>query len=71
MRRKILKLYLELKLLEDDVAERHPPGDNLEARLQRLEERVDRTWLPISFRPLLYQLRMHISLVRERMKRIG
>jgi len=71
MRRKILKLYVELKLLEDDVAKNHPPGDDLQARLQRLEEHVDRTWLPTSFRPLLYQLRMHMSLVRERMKRSG
>jgi TRAP-type uncharacterized transport system substrate-binding protein len=69
MRRKILMLYVELKRLEEDVAARHLPSEDLAARLQRLEEHVDRTWLPISFRPLLYQLRMHISLVRERMKR--
>jgi len=62
-------LYVELKRLEDDLAARHSPSEHLAARLQQLEERVDRTWLPISFRPLLYQLRMHISLVRERTKR--
>jgi hypothetical protein len=41
----------------------------LAARIRRLEEQVDSTWLPISFRPLQYQLRMHISLVRERIER--
>jgi TRAP-type uncharacterized transport system substrate-binding protein len=71
MRRKILNLYVELKRLEDDVAAHHAPGEELALRLERLEEHIDRTWLPVSFRPLLYQLRMHISLVRERMKRIG
>ena len=69
MQRKILNLYVELKRLEDNVAAHRPPGEDLVARLQRLEEHVDQTWLPVSFRPSLYQLRMHISLVRERAKR--
>ena len=70
MRRKILRLYAELKLLDDELATRHPHRvEDLTARLERLDEEVDRLWLPISFRPLLYQLRMHISLVRERLKR--
>ncbi|HUL91545.1 MAG TPA: TAXI family TRAP transporter solute-binding subunit [Burkholderiales bacterium] len=70
MRRKIFRLYRELKLLDDELAARHPHRvEDLTARLERLDEEADRLWLPISFRPLLYQLRMHISLVRERMKR--
>lgn len=70
MRRKILKLYRELKLLDDELATRHPHRvEDLTARLERLDEEVDHLWLPISFRPLLYQLRMHMSLVRERMKK--
>lgn len=70
MRRKLFKLYRELKLLDDELATHRPHRvEDLTARLERLEEEVDHLWLPISFRPLLYQLRMHISLVRERMKR--
>lgn len=70
MRRKIFRLYRELKLLDDELATRHPHRvEDLTARLERLDEEVDHLWLPISFRPLLYQLRVHISLVRERMKR--
>ena len=70
MRRKIFRLYAELKLLDDELVTRHPHSvEDLTARLERLDEEVDRLWLPISYRPLLYQLRMHISLVRERMKR--
>jgi hypothetical protein len=70
MRRKILRLYAELKVLDDELATRHPHRlEDLTARLERLDEEVDHLWLPISFRPLVYQLRMHISLVRERLKR--
>jgi TRAP-type uncharacterized transport system substrate-binding protein len=71
MRRKILRLYGELKVLEDELAA-HPPADrvaDLSARLDRLDDEAERVWLPIYMRPLLYQLRMHISLVRERAKR--
>jgi TRAP-type uncharacterized transport system substrate-binding protein len=71
MRRKVLRLYGELKLLEDELAA-HPPADRvgeLVARLDRLDDQAERVWLPIYLRPLLYQLRMHISLVRERTKR--
>jgi hypothetical protein len=72
MQRRILTLYGELKLLEDELARRHPPDrvDDLAARLDRMEERVSRIWLPMNLRPLRYQLKVHISLVRQRMKRV-
>jgi TRAP-type uncharacterized transport system substrate-binding protein len=71
MRRKVLRLYGELKLLEDELVARHPPDDvsDLTERLERLDDQAERIWLPVTFRPLLYQLRMHISLVRQRAKR--
>jgi TRAP-type uncharacterized transport system substrate-binding protein len=71
MRRKILRLYGELKLLEDELT-RHPPSERvgeLTDRLDRLDDEAERAWLPIYMRPLQYQLRMHISLVRERARR--
>jgi len=67
MRTRMLKLYGELKGLDDELA--HGPRDriaDLAARLQRLEERVNDVWLPVSFRPLLYQLKTHVALVRQR-----
>jgi TRAP-type uncharacterized transport system substrate-binding protein len=71
IQRRILTLYGELKLLEDELARRHPPDrvDDLATRLDRMEERVSRIWLPMDLRPLRYQLKVHISLVRQRMKR--
>jgi TRAP-type uncharacterized transport system substrate-binding protein len=71
MRRKVLRLYGELKLLEDELAA-HPAADRvgeLIARLDRLDDEAERVWLPTYLRPLLYQLRMHISLVLQRAKR--
>jgi TRAP-type uncharacterized transport system substrate-binding protein len=71
MRRRVFRLYNELKRLEDQLL---PGGaqDNtadLVARLDRLEERASRFRLPVSFRPLLYALRLHISLVRQRLQK--
>ena len=71
MRGRVMKLYGELKLLEEELS---APGasarmEELVERLERLDERVHRVRVPPPFRPLLYQLMMHISLVRQRMKR--
>jgi len=71
MRSRVLRLYGELKLLEDELS---APGasdrmKDLLARLDRLDERVHRARLPMPFRPLLYQLMMHISVVRQRLAR--
>ena len=67
MRRRMLKLYGELKLLDDELT--HGPRSNareLTGRLERLEEQVNDVWLPVSFRPVLYQLKTHVSLVRQK-----
>jgi TRAP-type uncharacterized transport system substrate-binding protein len=67
MRTRMLKLYGELKLLDDGLTH-GAQGDvqELARRLEKLEERVNDVWLPVSFRPLLYQLKTHVSLVRQR-----
>ena len=71
MRRRVYRLYNELKRLEDElVSDRaREKAADLVARLDRLEERASRFRLPVSFRPLLYALRLHISLVRQRLQK--
>jgi TRAP-type uncharacterized transport system substrate-binding protein len=71
MRRRVFRLYGELKFLEDDLVARSTQGSvaDLVARLDRLEDRASRFRLPVAFRPLLYTLRLHISLVRQRLQR--
>jgi TRAP-type uncharacterized transport system substrate-binding protein len=71
MRLRVFRLYGELKLLEDELAARgaRDPVDDLLARLEGLEERANDMWLPMFLKPFLYQLRIHISLVRARRER--
>ena len=67
MRRRIFRLYGELKFLEAGVA--GASGGALSEHLDRLEERANRMHVPIAFAHLLYTLKVHISLVRQRAAR--
>jgi TRAP transporter TAXI family solute receptor len=72
MRRRIFRLYGELKFIEIELeAHGGQASDELRSRLQRLEERADHLYIPFAFAPFLYQLRNHIGLVRERFQRAG
>jgi hypothetical protein len=44
------------------------PPHALDERLRLLEYRADRMRVPLRFAPLLYNLKMHIGLVRERVQ---
>jgi TRAP transporter TAXI family solute receptor len=69
VRRRIYRLYGELKLLElthDDVAGERP-SDALLSDLTKLEHRVNRLRVPASFAHMLYTLRHDIGLVRARL----
>jgi TRAP-type uncharacterized transport system substrate-binding protein len=67
MRRRIFRLYGELKFIEMELeAHGGQASDELRARLQRLEDRADHMYIPFAFAPSLYQLRDHIGLVRGR-----
>jgi TRAP transporter TAXI family solute receptor len=69
MRRRIFRLYGELKYIEVELeARRGLPAEDLAAQLQRLEERADHLQVPFAFAPFLYQLRNHIALVRARIR---
>ena len=72
MRRRVFRLYRELKLIEDQAGSpeaRAKGASDLIARLDRLEERTSRFRVPVAFRPLLYALRLHIALVRQRLEK--
>lgn len=69
MRRRVFRLYGELKFLEAEFNEDANSGsDTLLERLDRLEERANRMRVPTGFAHLLYTLRHHIGLVRERVR---
>ena len=69
MRRRIVRLYGELKLIEVELEARDGRVvPDLRARLDRLEERANHMRMPIGFAHLLYTLRLHINLVRARLQ---
>ena len=71
MQYRIYRLYGELKVLEMEFDEGSGgPRPALDERLGQLERRADRMRVPLRFAPLLYNLKMHIGLVRERVQAV-
>jgi len=71
-RRRIYRLYSELKRLEDEMfyaADRGGRKDLIE-RLDRLEDRASHLSVPSAFKPLVYALRLHIDMVRHEAQKL-
>lgn len=72
MRRRVYQLYNDLRVLEKEIGSEPvaPPGrEELLSRLDLLEDKVASLRLPAPFEPLLYDVRLHIGAVRERLER--
>jgi len=69
MRRRIFRLYGELKFLEGDLDRRDSGEDagDLAEQLERLEGRANHLQVPLAYTNLLYNLRRDIQLVRDRL----
>jgi len=67
VRRRIFRLYGDLKLIEVDVEAHVGDTSELLARLDRLEERADHLRVPIAFAQILHILRSHLGLARARL----
>jgi TRAP transporter TAXI family solute receptor len=67
MRRRIFRLYGELKFLESDLERNDSTEDtgDLAEQLERLEGRANHLQVPLAYSNLLYNLRRDIQLVRE------
>ena len=70
-RRRVYKLYSELKRLEDDLFFAAPTRAqrDLFERLDRLKDRAMHLSVPTPFKPLVYSLRLHIDMVRQEAQR--
>jgi hypothetical protein len=69
MRRRIFRLYGELKYIEVELDSHGGiPAQTLLTQLQGLEVRANHLQVPFAFAPFLYQLRNHIALVRSRIE---
>jgi hypothetical protein len=73
MRSRILRLYGELRLLEDETSRAQYSGSEdkreMSARLDRLEEQANHLRVPVGYASMLYELRAHIELVREGLRK--
>jgi TRAP-type uncharacterized transport system substrate-binding protein len=71
MRRKISRLYGELRFLEEELE--NVDGKNVAGKiaiqLEELEQQANRLRVPIAYASMLYMLRHHIDLVRTGLKR--
>ena len=70
IRRRIFRLYGELKLLEIQFIERSAEKGDLLSRLDHLETRVNHLRVPVIFMPMLYTLRNHVHMARQRMEKL-
>jgi TRAP-type uncharacterized transport system substrate-binding protein len=70
MRRRIVRLYGELRLLEHELDGRPPgaPVDDVAEALARFEKRVDQARLPNAYAGAIYTLRLHVGIVRDRLR---
>jgi TRAP-type uncharacterized transport system substrate-binding protein len=72
MRSKVLRMYGELRLLEDELASARGSAGatpDMIARLDRLEQEANHLRLPVAYATMLYTLRDHIGLVRAGLKK--
>ena len=70
-KRRIFKLYSELKRLEDEVSFAVPGGTSSDfiERLDHLKKRASHLSVPMPFKPLVYALRLHIDMVRQEVQK--
>ncbi len=71
MRKRIYRLYGELRFMEQDLAARGPDQDrgDLKERLDGLEEKANRLKLPMTYASMVYTLRDHIVVVQRRLEK--
>lgn len=72
VRSKIFRCYGDLKFLENELRQHYEPASRqayLE-RLDRIEEEASTRNIPLAFTDLLYTLREHINLVRQKLRHL-
>ena len=66
IRSRIFRWYRQLRQIEDSLLGGKSTTDNLVEELDRLDAKVERISVPLSYADELYSLRSHIALVRQR-----
>ncbi len=70
IRSRVFRWYGQLREIEDRIESEPPePSQDLLDALNRLESRVEKVTVPLSYADELYSLRNHIEMVRQKIKR--
>jgi hypothetical protein len=72
IRSKILRMYGELRLLEGELTSTRTTvrkSGEMVTQLDRLEEEANHLKIPVAYSSMVYELRNHIGLVREGLKK--
>ena len=72
MRSKIARIYGELRFLEDEIMEARRTGRDISAmvaQFDHLEDQANHLKIPTAYASRLYELRNHIDVVRERLRK--
>jgi len=72
VRSKIFRCYGDLKFLENELRHQYDPARHTDylARLDRIEDDAYTRNIPLAFSDLLYTLREHINLVRDKLRQL-
>ena len=68
IRSRIFKWYRNLRQIENDLAEKSTPPEELLGQLEKLEARAEGIMVPLAYTDELYRLRTHIGLVRQKLR---
>jgi len=73
MRRRVFRWYRELKSVEAEAARVPAPERvrELLARLDAIDEAVGRTRLPLAYSDYAYNMKLHVDLIRTRLRRFA
>jgi TRAP-type uncharacterized transport system substrate-binding protein len=69
VRSRIFRWYRTLRQIENEAAANGKPVEELLGELNRLDAKAERIAVPLSYTDELYNLRTHIGLVRDRVRR--
>ncbi len=67
IRSRIFRWYRQLRQIEDSLSAKKAGAEELTEELNRLDAKVERVSVPLSYTDELYSLRGHIALVRQRL----
>jgi TRAP transporter TAXI family solute receptor len=68
MRSKIARLYGELRLVEGEIDSATADHNRLVGRLAQLDKKAQQLRMPVAYESMMYLLRNHIAIVRDRLK---